>query len=104
MPITKITTKTLKLIYTIKIEGVFDFALRNQFRRAYEGVINEFQYVVDLTAVDSIDSSAISMLMMLNDHMDGRKTKLILSRGNKEMNLLFGEPCISDKFTVTYFP
>ena len=97
-----ITTKTSKLIHTIKIEGVFDFALQDQFRRAYECVSSESQYVVDLTAIDSIHSSAISMLMMLNDQMDDGKTKLILPRGNKEMKALFGDKCISDKFTVTY--
>jgi anti-anti-sigma factor len=54
----------------LELRGRFDFTSHRSFKQAYEGVfasdgVNEL--VIDMQAVDYLDSSALGMLLLLRD-------------------------------------
>ncbi|MDH5391780.1 MAG: STAS domain-containing protein [Gammaproteobacteria bacterium] len=52
--------------YQIAVTGKFDFSLLNEFRDAYESAPTDAKkYVIDMRAVDMIDSSALGMLLKM---------------------------------------
>lgn len=55
---------------TITINGRFDFSSHKEFREAYrntpEGSANDF--VVDMSATEYLDSSALGMILLLREH------------------------------------
>ena len=54
---------------TISIEGKFDFQLYDDFRKSYVDTVGAgVQYIVDLSAADYLDSSALGMLLLLREH------------------------------------
>jgi len=57
-------------IVNISVSGRFDFTCHKDFREAYRntpaGNTNEF--IVDMTAAEYIDSSALGMLLLLREH------------------------------------
>ena len=57
---------------TIAIEGRFDFAKHQDFRKAYESVNHTpDSVVVDLKKTTYVDSSAVGRLLLLRDHAGG---------------------------------
>lgn len=52
---------------TITIQGRFDFSQHQAFRQAYELAGNHAQYVLDMTGVEYVDSSALGMLLLLKE-------------------------------------
>ena len=65
----------------ITISGRFDFQLNRKFKEAYAHLIqNEHvrEIGVELSLVDYIDSSALGMLMLLNDHANSRNKSVTL--------------------------
>ena len=58
--------------FVIAIDGRFDFNLHQQFRTAYEQVDpRQVQYQIDLQETDSVDSSALGMLLLLRERAGG---------------------------------
>lgn len=71
MPLTT-TTSADGTVCTIAISGRFDFDLHHEFRRAYECVDpKRTHFAVDLAGADSIDSSALGMLLLLRERAGG---------------------------------
>ena len=70
----------------IQLQGRFDFNAHREFREAVEQAVKEAvtQILVDLGAVDYLDSSALGMLLMLRDKMGGANKDVALTgvRGN----------------------
>jgi anti-anti-sigma factor len=66
---------------TIKIAGRFDFSSQRDFRNAYkkdaEDAIN---FIVDLSETEYIDSSALGMLLLLNEHAESLNGHVKLSK------------------------
>ena len=61
----------------IAVSGRFDFRVHDDFRKAYENAPERGgSYVVDLGATEYIDSSALGMLLMLNDRARESGVKL----------------------------
>ena len=57
---------------TIAVSGHFDFDLYDEFRASFANTKgNGVRYVVDLSATEHLDSSAIGMLLLLRDHAGG---------------------------------
>jgi len=66
---------------TIKVFGDFDFSLHSEFRNSYRYTKNEgVTYFVDLSDSDYLDSSALGMLILLKEHADELKGKVVLLR------------------------
>jgi anti-anti-sigma factor len=71
---------------TIRLTGRFDFNSHREFRECVDGALqdaNAKEVVVDLAAVDYLDSSALGMLLMLRDkaRAAGKTTTLSNCRG-----------------------
>lgn len=71
----------------IKLSGRFDFNTHREFRGAYEPLVMDTDVrsvIVDFTAVDYLDSSALGMLLMLRDKLTGvgKEVALIGVKGN----------------------
>jgi anti-anti-sigma factor len=61
----------------ITVRGRFDLNLQATFRSAYEKVGKKSPIVVDLTAVDYMDSAGLGLLLLLREHAgDGPMVKL----------------------------
>lgn len=72
---------------TIRLDGRFDFSTHREFRAAADNALQETagnRLVVDLGAVDYLDSSALGMLLMLRDKAiaANRSVSLANCRGN----------------------
>ncbi|MEQ8765835.1 MAG: STAS domain-containing protein [Planctomycetota bacterium] len=53
---------------TILVTGMFTFPIHREFRDAYRTAPNTVKnFVVDLAAADNLDSSALGMLLQLNE-------------------------------------
>jgi HptB-dependent secretion and biofilm anti anti-sigma factor len=67
-------------IVTITISGQFDFSVHKEFRDAYRetpsGANNEF--IVDLSATEYVDSSALGMLLLLREHAGSDQSNVTL--------------------------
>lgn len=65
---------------TISISGRFDFSSHKEFRDAYSSTDSaSSSYVVDLSATDYIDSSALGMLLLLREYTGSDSTKITLA-------------------------
>lgn len=67
---------------TLKLSGRFDFNTHREFRSAYEPLVPDAsvrRVVVDFSAVDYLDSSALGMLLMLRDKLGGANKEIMLT-------------------------
>ncbi len=64
---------------TISIAGRFDFSLHREFRDAYRehSAIGQ-KFVLDMSATEYMDSSALGMLLLLREHTGGDKGRVII--------------------------
>jgi len=59
-----------KLI-TMKVIGQFDFSIQKPFREAYRYHQDPgYQFEIDLSSAEYMDSAALGMLMLLKEHAD----------------------------------
>lgn len=92
--------KTVK----IKIRGRFDYKMSSEFRNAYchhpgrEDVI----YLVNLSNVDYMDSSALGMLLLLREHAKCRAGEVIIERPSEPINKILKVANFEQLFTIEY--
>lgn len=70
----------------ISINGRFDFSAHKEFRDSYRNIasnVNEF--IVDMSATDYVDSSALGMLLLLREHAGSEQGKVRLSGCRNEV-------------------
>lgn len=67
----------------IRIHGQFDFLLNADFRDAYRRFPPESHFILDMTDVEAIDSSALGMLLMLREYAGDEAARIVL-RGLSE--------------------
>ena len=68
---------------TIALSGHFAFDAHRDFKAAYINQLNNSKIgniVVDLSAVEYLDSSALGMLLVLRDHVQAASKSLTLSK------------------------
>ena len=59
-------------VVTIKVSDKFDFSLHRTFREAYKNCSTQgVKFEVDLSKADYMDSSALGMLLLLREHVEG---------------------------------
>lgn len=81
-----ITSSSSGNIVTINISGRFDFSSHREFREAYsstDGAASE--YVVDMSATEYIDSSALGMLLLLREHAGSEQSKISIQNPGLEV-------------------
>jgi anti-anti-sigma factor len=80
---------------TIKIQGRFDFNLVQAFRDSYMNEENRAKhYVVDLSEVGYIDSSALGMMLNM---------KKFLEASNGAIRIANCQPNLKKIFTIAHF-
>lgn len=63
----------------IAVEGRFDFHVYREFRRAYADNDAPYRhYEVDLARVEYLDSSALGMLLLLQEYAEARRSRVSL--------------------------
>lgn len=68
---------------TISIEQRFDFAEHKSFRDAYINCTQEGStFILDLSHTSYMDSSALGMILLLKDHAEGLKGKVVIFKPN----------------------
>jgi len=73
-----INTETHTL--TIKINGKFDFNVHSTFRDSYKDITDKsLNVTVDLKNADYMDSSALGMLLLLDEYFKETRVKIINS-------------------------
>jgi len=66
---------------TISIDGRFDFSYQKEFREAYRNNCTSGQlFKVELARTEYMDSSALGMLLLLKEHADSCKGKVLLNK------------------------
>ena len=84
-----------KEVYTITIDGTFDFNSLNSFRQAYsEEDINAAKIVIDMRKTSTIDSSALGMLLNMQRH---------LNQADGEISIVNCNPIVAKIFAITHF-
>ena len=70
---------------TIHIKDRFDFNDYRPFRQAYENVDASLEFVVNLSSTEFIDSSALSMLLLLREHAGGDSARIRVINCNPDI-------------------
>lgn len=73
----QVRSNVVEGVVTIYVDGRFDFNCHQQFRRAYEGFPGMREYVVDLSATEYLDSSALGMLLVLREQAGRAKLRIV---------------------------
>ena len=70
----------------ISVKDRFDFSLHQQFRDAYANhKVNGAKYIIDLSQTTYMDSSALGMILLLKDHVESLKGKLVIDKPNSSV-------------------
>lgn len=71
---------------TLRIDEKFDFNMHRTFRELYETAPPEIaHYVIDLARTDYMDSSALGMLLLLREHVQGGRGRVRIVNCNSEI-------------------
>jgi anti-anti-sigma factor len=71
---------------TIAVAGKFDFQLYDEFRASYAETAGQgVDYVVDLSATEYLDSSALGMLLLLREHAGGESSSIEITRASPDV-------------------
>ncbi|MDH5483719.1 MAG: STAS domain-containing protein [Gammaproteobacteria bacterium] len=62
---------------TINIDGQFDFSAHPSFRNSYQNIDPSFNVIVNLGNTEYVDSAALGMLLLLDEHFTNTKIKII---------------------------
>jgi len=82
-------------VYTITIDGSFDFNSLNSFRQAYsEDDIKAAKIVIDMRKTSTIDSSALGMLLNMQRH---------LKKADGDVSIINCNPIVAKIFAITHF-
>jgi anti-anti-sigma factor len=95
-----ITGKTENNKRYIVIQGRFDFNCQREFREIYESEVNNVQFVIDFSAVEYIDSSALGMLLLLRDYAGGEAAKVEFVNCRPEVRNIFEISNFQKLFTI----
>lgn len=86
---------------TIKVTGRFDFSVHQEFIGSYRELPKgEKTFVVDLSATDYMDSSAMGMLLQLREH-GNKSEKIELARANNDIKEILKIANFDKLFNVT---
>lgn len=70
----------------IAVTGKFDFQLYDEFRASYADTAGiGVAYVVDLSDIEYLDSSALGMLLLLREHAGGDSSNIEIIRASPEV-------------------
>ena len=88
-------------LFTISIRGDFDFFLLKDFREAYSGKgVESAKVVVDMSRTETIDSSALGMLLNMQKHLKKSDREITITNCNDVVGKIFDITHFSKKFII----
>lgn len=89
-------------ILTIAVKGDFNFLLLNEFRDAYSSdeAVAARKLVVDLARTETIDSSALGMLLNMQRHLDKKDGEITIINSNSVVQKIFKITHFGKKFNI----
>ncbi len=86
---------------TIRIDGRFDFSYQKEFREAYRSNCTSGQlFQVELARTEYMDSSALGMLLLLKEHADDCKGKVILNKPSEGIRKILDMANFKHQFEI----
>lgn len=87
---------------TIAIKGDFNFLLLNEFRDAYSSkeAVDAKKLVVDLDKTETIDSSALGMLLNMQRHLEKQDREISIINSNEVVQKIFSITHFGKKFEI----
>lgn len=97
-----VETRLTKDTFTISIIGDFNYLLLNDFRRAYDNKEAEqaVNISVDMHKTDTIDSSALGMLLNMQRHLNKQDKEISVFNCNKVVRKIFAITHFEKKFDI----
>ena len=88
--------------YTISVKGDFNFLLLNEFRDAYscDEAMSAGKHIVDLAKTDTIDSSALGMLLNMQRHLEKPDCDISIINSNAVVQKIFNFTHFGKKFNI----
>ena len=88
--------------FTISIKGGFNFLLLNEFRDAYssDDSLAARKHIVDLGKTDTIDSSALGMLLNMQRHLEKADGDITIINSNAVVQKIFNITHFGKKFNI----
>lgn len=89
-----------KFCLTITVRGRFDYHSSGKFRHHYEKYGDKpSKFIIDMTQMESLDSTAIGLLLMLKGNA-GDKKEVILKNPNEIIERVLNVSKIDRMFTI----
>jgi anti-anti-sigma factor len=86
---------------TIKVSGRFDFSSHQSFIAAYkEHPRGEKEYIIDLSAAEYMDSSAMGMLLQLREYSSKKPNCVVICNGNEAIKEILRIANFGKLFTI----
>ena len=88
-------------ILNISVIGKFDFSLLNEFRQAYNNEsVKSYEVIVDLRRTTSLDSSALGMLLSMQEYLGKADREIKIINSNHDVMKVFSITHFDKKFTI----
>jgi len=89
-------------LFTITINGDFNFLLLNEFRDAYSNELasNAKDIIIDMRKTSTIDSSALGMLLNMQRHMKKADGSIRIVNCNPTVKKIFNITHFEKKFSI----
>jgi len=89
-------------VYTITVDGDFSFSLLHEFRNAYSSKEAEAasNVIIDMRKTDTIDSSALGMLLNMQTHLNKKDGEIKIINCNRVVGNIFNITNFGKKFDV----
>ena len=89
-------------LYTISVDGDFSFSLLHEFRNAYSSkeAQEAKKIIVDMRNTDTIDSSALGMLLNMQTRLNKKDGEIKIINCNRVVGNIFTITNFGKKFNV----
>ena len=87
--------------FIVSIDGKFDFHVLKDFRQAYDNQqAKEGKVEIDLRSTENIDSSALGMLLYMQNYLNKQDGEIVISNCNNYVNKILTIARFDKKFDI----
>ena len=90
----------------IRIAGHFNRSIRSQFYNAYQNQPGHYVFTVDFSLVETIDSTAVGMLLLLREHAGGESARIFFTNCNEYLKIFLTSTglIVSEQISERIYP
>ena len=81
----QIKYKRSRKTHYIFVSGYFTYSLHDEFRDSYRDTHDVDEYIVDLSEVEYIDSSALGMLLLLKERAEQNDASVTIANPSRQI-------------------